>query len=109
MISVTRLAASLPFAGALFPARQASAQPAPTFTPSPRPSPSPAPGSAPSPSPGGGPSPDGGPSPGGRVPEPASIVVLASGLAIGGAGLMARRISDKIRLLLERWAEDDEE
>jgi hypothetical protein len=35
--------------------------------------------------------------------------LLGSGLAIGGAGLMTRRVRDRIRLLLERWAEDDEE
>jgi hypothetical protein len=35
--------------------------------------------------------------------------LLGSGLAIGGGGLMARRVRDKIRSLLERWAEEDED
>jgi hypothetical protein len=35
--------------------------------------------------------------------------LLGSGLAIGGGGLLARRVRDRIRVLLERWAEEDEE
>ena len=131
LLVVTKLAAAAPFAGAAMRVREAYAQGLPTtavpFTPFPTTSSfhtttafpasttafptttaAPAPGPGPGPGHSSGPS-GGGPSPATSTPEPASLALLGSGLAIGGGGLMARRVRDKIRSLLERWAEEDED
>jgi hypothetical protein len=42
------------------------------------------------------------------VPEPASALLLGSAVALTGGGLLARRVRERVRQLLEKWAEGED-
>ena len=63
---------------------------------------------APGPSPTPAPSPSMGSTTDTPIPEPGSIALLGSGVAVVGGAALASRVRDRVRLLLERWAEDEE-
>jgi hypothetical protein len=75
----------------------------------PTPSPSPPPAPPPS-SPGGPPTGSPGPSPGpsGAVPEPASALLLGSGVALAGGAVLAQRVRARVRRMLDQWAENED-
>ncbi len=81
-----------------------SPPPSPSPVPSPAPSPSPPPAPPPAPSPGS--TPPSGPGPSGAVPEPATALLLGSGVALAGGAVLAQRVRARVRQMLEKWADD---